>query len=95
MAGLDDSSYVHGEYESADGKVVTADGIIRRGMVIAVKLGGDTFAEPDEALAAIDAALQNMAVESDEALLAEAARRAVADSSDSLTAGTVWHATRE
>lgn len=89
MAGLDDSRYVHGEYTAADGKVVIADGVVQRGIVVAVQLGGDLFPEPRDALAAVEAALRNAPAESDQALLAEATRQAL----QSDAAGSVWYAT--
>lgn len=91
MAGLDDSRYVHAEYAAADGRIVTADGIMRRGIVMAVQVGGDTFPQPDDALAAVEAVLRNAPADSDEALLAEATRQAL----QSGAAGVVWHAIRE
>ena len=48
---------MHGEFKVPGGKLVVVDLTVRNGMLADVRVSGDFFLEPDEALPAIDAAL--------------------------------------
>lgn len=56
---------MHGEYKTPGGKLVTADFEVRDGRLAAVRIGGDFFLYPDDALAAIDAALEGAPPDAD------------------------------
>ena len=68
---------MHGEYKVPGGKLVVADVEVSDGYLTHVRISGDFFLEPPEALAAIDAALAGQAVGSDTAAMADAVRRAL------------------
>jgi lipoate-protein ligase A len=51
---------VHGEYKVPGGKLVVADVDLRDGRLANVRISGDFFLEPDEALETIDAALEGL-----------------------------------
>jgi lipoate-protein ligase A len=56
---------VHGEFKVPGGKLVVVDLSVADGRLTNVRVSGDFFLEPDEALAAIDAGLTGLPVESD------------------------------
>ena len=60
---------MHGEYKTPGGKMVVADFEVRDGRLTDVRISGDFFLYPEEALAAINAALCGAAI--DESNLAE------------------------
>lgn len=61
---------MHGEYKIPGGKLVVVDLEVRDGLVRDVRVAGDFFLEPDEALPAIDAALEGVPEGTDAAGLA-------------------------
>jgi lipoate-protein ligase A len=65
---------VHGEYKMPGGKLIVVDLQLRDGGLSEVRVSGDFFLEPDEALRAIDAALEGQPVDADEHVLAAAVR---------------------
>jgi hypothetical protein len=68
---------MHGEYKVPGGKLVVADVELVEDRLAHVRISGDFFLEPPEALAAIDAALAGLAVDSDEAVIADVVCRAL------------------
>jgi lipoate-protein ligase A len=68
---------VHGEYKVPGGKLVVVDLGIAADRLANVRLSGDFFLEPDDALEAIDAALTGMPADSDAADLADRVRSAL------------------
>ncbi|MFB9376780.1 biotin/lipoate A/B protein ligase family protein [Kineococcus gynurae] len=68
---------MHGEYKVPGGKLVAADVEIDEGRLSRVRISGDFFLEPDEALAAVDAALTGRSADEDAAGLAAAVRQAL------------------
>lgn len=54
---------MHGEYKVPGGKLVAADVEVEQGRLASVRISGDFFLEPDEALERIDAALTGLAVD--------------------------------
>lgn len=74
----------HGEYKMPGGKLVVADVEVAGGRLAQVGVSGDFFLEPDEALAAINAALVGQAADADTATLARAVE-------DGLPAGTTLY----
>ena len=68
---------MHGEYKVPGGKLVVVDLEVEDGRLARVRVAGDFFLEPDEALAAIDAALTGMAADSSAERLATAVREAL------------------
>ena len=68
---------MHGEYKVPGGKLVVVDFEVVDGRISGFRLAGDFFLEPDDALAAIDAAIDGLAVETDSAGLAAAIRGAL------------------
>jgi lipoate---protein ligase len=73
---------VHGEFKVPGGKLVVVDLSVADGRLVDVRVSGDFFLEPDEALPAIDAALTGLPVESEAKAIAAAVTAA-------LPAGTV------
>lgn len=69
---------MHGEYKMPGGKLVVIDLAVRDGRLADVQLSGDFFLEPDEALHAIDAALEGQPTSADEAALAATVHDALA-----------------
>jgi lipoate-protein ligase A len=69
---------MHGEYKMPGGKLVVIDLDVRDGRLANVQLSGDFFLEPDSALRTIDAALEGLSAETDEAGLADTIRDALA-----------------
>lgn len=61
---------MHGEYKVPGGKLVVADCDSRDGVLRNVRIGGDFFLEPDEALSAIDLALEGAPADADATRLA-------------------------
>jgi lipoate---protein ligase len=68
---------MHGEYKVPGGKLVVADVEVEGGVFSSVRIAGDFFLEPDEALAVIDEAVRGMPAASDGAAIADAIRRAL------------------
>jgi len=64
--------HVHGEYKVPGGKLVTVDLDVRDGLLADVRLSGDFFLEPDDALEVIDAALVGLPQETSTGELARA-----------------------
>lgn len=65
---------MHGEYKMPGGKLVVVDLAIAQGCLANVQVSGDFFLEPDEALRAIDSALEGQPSDADEHRLASAIR---------------------
>ena len=61
---------MHGEYKVPGGKLVVADFAVEAGALRRVRVSGDFFLYPEEALAAIDGALEGAPIADDEAALA-------------------------
>jgi len=68
---------MHGEYKVPGGKLVVVDLEVRDGRLADVHLAGDFFLEPDDALLDINAALNGLPVETDQAGIAAAVRAAL------------------
>ncbi|WP_426700363.1 biotin--protein ligase [Rhodanobacter sp. Col0626] len=68
---------MHGEYKMPGGKLVVIDLDVRDGRLANVQLSGDFFLEPDSALHAINAALQDQPEHASEAQLATVVNRAL------------------
>ncbi|MDO1529925.1 biotin--protein ligase [Fulvimonas sp. R45] len=68
---------MHGEYKMPGGKLVVVDLDVRGGRLAGVRLSGDFFLEPDEALRAIDRALDGLPAATAAAALADAVRAAL------------------
>ena len=66
---------MHGEYKVPGGKLVVVDLEVTHGVITDFRLAGDFFLEPDEALGAIDAAVNGLPASSDAAAIADAIRR--------------------
>lgn len=66
---------MHGEYKVIGGKLVVADLDLRDGRLANVRISGDFFLEPDEALGDIIAALEGLEATTDAAGMAAAIRR--------------------
>lgn len=69
---------MHGEYKMPGGKLVVVDLAISDGSLTHVQVSGDFFLEPDDALHAIDAALEGQDAGADEHVLAAAIRAQLA-----------------
>lgn len=63
---------MHGEYKVPGGKLVVIDLDVLQGKLANVRLSGDFFLEPPEALDQINQALTGLPAEADEAQLAQA-----------------------
>lgn len=70
---------MHGEFKVPGGKLVVVDLEVRDGRIADLRLAGDFFLEPDEALASIDRALTGLPVTTDARSLASAVQRALPD----------------
>jgi len=70
---------VHGEYKVPGGKLVVVDLDVVDGRLSEVRLSGDFFLEPDDALPLIDAALSGLPADADGKVLAAAVERALPD----------------
>jgi Lipoate-protein ligase A len=68
---------MHGEFKVPGGKLVVVDLDVVDGMLANVRLSGDFFLEPDDALPAIDAALTGLPVGSDARSIAAAVTAAL------------------
>lgn len=68
---------MHGEYKVPGGKLVVVDLEVVDGVLRDVRLSGDFFLEPDDALEAIDAALTGLDADSDAAVVAGRVRSAL------------------
>ncbi len=68
---------MHGEYKVPGGKLVVVDLDVVDGRLANVRLAGDFFLEPDEALDAIDRALTGLPVETDATAIARIVREAL------------------
>jgi lipoate-protein ligase A len=68
---------MHGEFKVPGGKLVVVDLEVVEGLIREFRLSGDFFLEPDEALAAIDAAVDGMPAETDARTLAAAVQDAL------------------
>ncbi|MFT4228839.1 MAG: lipoate--protein ligase family protein [Microbacterium sp.] len=68
---------MHGEYKVPGGKLVVVDLDVRDGRIAGFRLAGDFFLEPDDALEAIDAAVNGLPAETDAAGIAAAVRSAL------------------
>jgi lipoate-protein ligase A len=69
---------MHGEYKMPGGKLIVVDLAIDGGCLADVQVSGDFFLEPDDALHAIDAALEGQNADADEHVLAAAVRAQLA-----------------
>ena len=69
---------MHGEYKMPGGKLIVVDLTVHAGYLTGVQVSGDFFLEPDDALHAIDAALEGQRVDADEHMLAAAVRAQLA-----------------
>ncbi|MEI7036357.1 biotin--protein ligase [Fulvimonas yonginensis] len=69
---------MHGEYKMPGGKLIVVDLAVRDGCLAEVQVSGDFFLEPDDALHAIDAALEGHPADADEQVLAAAVRAQLA-----------------
>jgi lipoate-protein ligase A len=70
---------MHGEFKVPGGKLVVVDLDVVDGRISGFRLAGDFFLEPDEALGAIDAAVNGLPVETDARALAAAVQKALPD----------------
>ena len=68
---------MHGEYKVPGGKLVVADLEVSGGLLASVRLSGDFFLEPDDALEAVDAALTGLPADADGAEIAARVRAAL------------------
>ncbi|WP_337061447.1 lipoate--protein ligase family protein [Kineococcus sp. G2] len=68
---------MHGEYKVPGGKLVVADVEVTGGALSSVRLSGDFFLEPDDALEAVDAALTGLPADADAATIAGRVRSAL------------------
>jgi len=70
---------VHGEYKVPGGKLVVVDLDVADGVLANVRLSGDFFLEPDDALPLIDAALTGLPADADGRAITAAVQRALPD----------------
>jgi lipoate-protein ligase A len=70
---------MHGEFKVPGGKLVVADLEVADGVLQHVRISGDFFLEPDDALERIDAALTGLAADSPAAVLAARVTAALGD----------------
>lgn len=68
---------MHGEHKTPSGKLVVVDFEVRDGKLSSVKVSGDFFLEPPEALADITAALEGATSDLAEQNLADRVRESV------------------
>lgn len=68
---------MHGEYKVPGGKLVVVDLDVEAGRLANVRIAGDFFLEPDDALELINAAVTGLPVEADVAAIAAAVRAAL------------------
>jgi lipoate-protein ligase A len=70
---------MHGEYKVSGGKLVVVDLEVTDGRISAFRLAGDFFVEPDEAIAAIEAAVIGLPSDSTAATLTTAVQNSLPD----------------
>ena len=70
---------MHGEFKVPGGKLVVVDLDSTDGRISGFRLAGDFFVEPDEAITAIEAAVNGLPVDTDAATLARTIRDALPD----------------
>lgn len=70
---------MHGEFKVPGGKLVVVDLDTADGRITNFRLAGDFFVEPDEAIAAIESAVNGLVVDTDAATLTTAIRDALPD----------------
>ncbi len=75
---------MHGEFKVPGGKLVVVDLDVVDGRIQGFRLAGDFFLEPDEALGAIDAAVNGLLAETDARTLAATVQAALPDGSQLL-----------
>lgn len=68
---------MHGEYKVPGGKLVVVDLDVEGGRIANFRLAGDFFLEPDDAIDAINAAVNGLSAEADGAAIAKAVRGAL------------------
>ena len=68
---------MHGEYKVPGGKLVVVDLEVRDGRIVDFRLAGDFFLEPDDALAAINGAVNGLAADAEPAAIATAIHAAL------------------
>ncbi|WP_144641368.1 biotin--protein ligase [Bordetella genomosp. 13] len=73
---------MHGEYKVPGGKLVVADVDVVDGRLAHVRISGDFFLEPPDALETINSSLAGLPAATDEPGLAEAVRRALPDDAE-------------
>ena len=71
---------MHGEFKVPGGKLVVVDLDVVDGRIANFRLAGDFFLEPDDALDAINAAVNGLPAETDAAKIARAVRDALPES---------------
>lgn len=76
-AGHDGSVRLHGEYKVPGGKLVVVDASVRDGRLAEVRLSGDFFLEPDEALESMNSAVEGMPLDATGSDIAAAVRGAL------------------
>ena len=69
---------MHGEYKIPGGKLVVVDLEVIDQQLANVQVSGDFFLEPDEALFALNAGLEGLAVDSTEQIIADRVATALA-----------------
>lgn len=74
---MQDKRDLHGEYKVPGGKLVVIDFDVSEGKLQYVRLAGDFFLEPDEALDALNAGLEGLSAESTAEEITRAAREAL------------------
>jgi lipoate-protein ligase A len=65
---------MHGEHKTPGGKLVVVDFTVREKVLREVRVSGDFFLYPEEALALIDAALEGASAAASEEILAKRVR---------------------
>ncbi len=75
---------MHGEFKVPGGKLVVVDLDVVDGKITRFRLAGDFFLEPDEALGAIDAAVNGLPAESDARILAAAVQKSLPEDAELL-----------
>src|SRR3954462_2585139 len=70
---------MHGEYKVPQGKLVVVDFEIDGDLISGFRLAGDFFLEPDDALSAIDGAVDGLSVETDAKTIAATITAALPD----------------
>lgn len=69
---------MHGEYKVPGGKLVVVDFAVVEGRLVNMQVSGDFFLEPPSALDSIDQALEGLACDATEQMLAAAVSAALA-----------------